>query len=104
MLNTIERLALAGLGLGLMTTDKAAALARDIAKAARLSTDGAQELVDEAVDRARRGREDLDARIRKIVADTVEKAGLPSREEFAALTARVEKLEQELERRSIDPQ
>jgi polyhydroxyalkanoate synthesis regulator phasin len=104
MLNTFERLALAGLGLGLMTTDKAAALAREIAKSARLSTEGAQELVDEAVDRARKGRDDLETRVRKIVADTVEKAGLPTREEFAALTARVEKLERELDRSPTDPQ
>jgi polyhydroxyalkanoate synthesis regulator phasin len=94
MLDTIKKTLLAGMGLSLMTADKAAALAGEIADAAELPREKAQELVDHAVARARKGREDLESVIRKLVAEALAKANLATRDELAALESRLARLEQ----------
>jgi len=52
--------------------------------------------VDEAVARAKKGRAELDATIQRMVQDTLKKTNLATRDDVAALTARLEKLAQAL--------
>lgn len=80
----------------LMTADKVEQVAREIANAAQLSADKGQEFVDEAVARAKKGRQELEATVQRVVRQTLEKANLPTRDDVAQLTARIEKLEQRL--------
>ncbi|MCK4342269.1 MAG: phasin family protein [Phycisphaerae bacterium] len=94
MIDLMKKTLLTGVGLGLMTKDKVEEIAREIANAAQLSTDKGQEFVDEAVARAKKGREDLEATVQRLVSESFKKADLPTREDLAELTARLEKLEQ----------
>jgi len=96
MMDLIKKTLLAGVGMTLMTADKVEQVARDIANAAQLSADKGQEFVDEAVARAKKGREDFEAAVQRAVRQTIEKANLPTRDDLAQLTARIEKLEQTL--------
>ena len=52
--------------------------------------------MDEAVARAKKGREELDAMVQRAVKEAVKKANLPTHDDVAQLTARLEKLEQTL--------
>jgi polyhydroxyalkanoate synthesis regulator phasin len=96
VLDLMKKTLLAGVGLTLMTKDKVEEVARDIAKTAQLSADKGQEFVDEAVARAKKTREDLDAMVQRAVDNAVKKAKLASHDDLAQLSARLEKLEQSL--------
>ncbi|MEW6197440.1 MAG: phasin family protein [Planctomycetota bacterium] len=96
MIDLIKKTLLAGVGMTLMTADKVEQVAREIANAAQLSADKGQEFVDEAVARAKKGRQELEATVQRVVRQTLEKANLPTRDDVAQLTARIEKLEQRL--------
>ncbi len=94
MIDLLKKTMLTGVGLGLMTLDKVEEVAREIANSAEMSADKGQEFVNEAVARARKGREDLEATVRRIVGETLKEGGAATRDELAELAARVEKLEQ----------
>lgn len=96
MIDLIKKTLLAGVGMTLMTVDKVEQVAREIADAAQLSADKGQEFVDEAVARAKKGRQELEATVQRVVRQTLEKANLPTRDDVAQLAARIEKLEQRL--------
>jgi polyhydroxyalkanoate synthesis regulator phasin len=96
MFDLIKKTFLAGVGMTLMTKDKVEEVARDLAKSGQLSADKGQQFVEEAVARAKKGREELDALIQRAVNEAVRKANLPSRNDIAELSARLEKLEQNL--------
>ena len=96
MIDLMKKTLLAGVGLTLMTKDKVEEIAREIAKSADLSADKGQEFVDEAVARAKKGREDLEAMLRRMIKELTRKGDLPTRDDLAQLAARVEKLEQSL--------
>ena len=100
MLDLMKKTLLAGVGLTLMTKDKVEEIAREIAKSANLSADKGQDFVNEAVARAKKGREEFDALVQRTVHDAVRKANLPSRDDITQLAARLGKLEQILASKS----
>ncbi len=96
MTDLIKKTLLMGVGLAAMTKDKVEELAREIADTAKLSSDKGQEFVNTVVDRAEKARKDLETTVQRVVKDNLKKLDLPSRDDVAALTARLEKLEQTL--------
>ena len=96
MIDLLKKTLLTGVGLGLLTKDKVEEVAREIAKAANLSSDKGQEFVDEAVARAKKGREDLEATVQKFVKESLRKANLATHDDLTQLTARLERIEQAL--------
>lgn len=94
MIDLVKKTLLTGVGLTLMTKDKVEELAREVAESAQLSADKGQEFVDEALARAQKGREDLEATVKRVVDDSLKAANLATRDEVAALTAKIEQLEQ----------
>ncbi len=96
MFELIKKTLLAGIGLGLMTRDKVEEVARDLAKSANLSAEKGQEFVDEAVNRAKKSRAELEATFQRVVTDMLRKAEVPTREDVTRLTARIEQLERRL--------
>jgi polyhydroxyalkanoate synthesis regulator phasin len=100
MIDAVKKMLLAGVGITLMTKDKVEELAREVAKSAQLSTEKGQEFIDEAVARAKKGRAELDALVQRAVNDAVKRANLPSGDDIARLTARLERLEQVLASKS----
>ena len=94
MIELLKKTMLTGVGLTLMTKDKVEELARDIAHTAELSADKGQEFVKEAVERAEKGRHDLEQTVQSLVTARLKDLNVPTRDEIDALTARIEKLEQ----------
>jgi polyhydroxyalkanoate synthesis regulator phasin len=100
MIDVLKKTLLAGVGLTLMTKDKVEELARELAKSANLSADKGQEFVNEAVARAKKGREEFDALVQRTVNEALKRANVPTRDDLARLDARLEKLEQALASKS----
>lgn len=94
MIELLKKALLTGVGLSLMTKDKVEELARELAKSANLSADKGQEFVDEALARARKGREELEATIQRMVNDALKRTSVATRDDIAQLASRLEKLEQ----------
>ncbi len=100
MIELMKKTLLAGVGLTLMTKDKVEEMAREMTKSAQMSKEKGEEFVKEAVARAQKGREDLEAAVQRVVSETLKKTNLPTRDDLARLTARIEQLEQTLAARS----
>jgi len=100
MIELMKKTLLAGVGLTLMTKDKVEEVAREMVKNAQMSREKGEEFVKEAVARAQKGREDLEATVQRIVKETLKKTNLPTRDDVAELTARLERLEQALAAKS----
>lgn len=96
MIELLKKTLLAGVGVTLLTKDRVEELAREIARSANMSADKGQAFVDEAIARAKQGQTDLEERMQRIVRDTLQRMNCASRDDVAALTARVEQLERRL--------
>ncbi len=100
MTDLLKKTLLMGVGLAALTKDKVEELAREVAHSANLTSDKGQEFVDTVVDRAEKARADLEARVQRLVQDSLKRAKVPTHDDLAALQARVEQLEQRLAAKS----
>ena len=96
MFDLIKKAMLTGVGLAVMSKEKAEALARELAETAKLSSEKGQEFVDEVVGKSEKMKKDLEDRVQRIVNDTLQRTDLPTRDDIAQLRARVEELERTL--------
>jgi polyhydroxyalkanoate synthesis regulator phasin len=100
MFDLIKKTMLMGVGLAVMSKEKAAALAKEIADSAQLSSEKGQEFVKEVVGKSEKAKKDLEETIQKFVNEGLKRTNLPTREDFAALQARMEALEGKIEKHS----
>jgi polyhydroxyalkanoate synthesis regulator phasin len=96
MFDLIKKTLLTGVGLAVLSKEKAEEMARDIADAAKLSSDKGQEFVDEVVGRSEKMRKELEETVQSVVNDSLKRIDLPSRDDIAQLRARIEELERTL--------
>lgn len=96
MFEPLEKLVLTGVGMALLTRDKVEEWAREIAKSANLSAEKGQKFVDEAVARAKKGRQEFDAAVQRAVDEAIRRTRLATREDLAEMAARIDRLEQKL--------
>ncbi|NIQ03857.1 MAG: hypothetical protein GWM98_28830, partial [Nitrospinaceae bacterium] len=86
-------------GLANLGREKAKELAKQISKEAEVSEEEGEKLVKEIVESAEKSGKDLENRIRTVVQETLEKMDVPTKKDFALLTAKIEELEQKLEQK-----
>jgi polyhydroxyalkanoate synthesis regulator phasin len=96
MFDLIKKTLLTGVGLAVLSKEKAEEMARDIADAAKLSSDKGQEFVDEVVGRSEKMRKELEETVQRAVNDSLKRTNLPTRDDIAQLRARIEELERTL--------
>jgi polyhydroxyalkanoate synthesis regulator phasin len=96
MFDLIKKAMLTGVGLAVMSKEKAETMARELADAAKLSTEKGQEFVDEVVGKSEKMRQDLEETVQRVVRDTLKRTDLPTRDDLAQLRARIEELERTL--------
>lgn len=100
MFDLIKKTMLMGVGLAVMSKEKAEALAKEIAESAQLSSEKGQEFVKEVLGKSEKAKKDLEETVQKFVNEGLKRMNLPSREDFAALNARIESLENKIENHS----
>jgi len=93
MFDLIRKTMLTGVGLAVMTKERAEEMAREIAETAKLSSDKGQEFVEEVVGKSEKMRKELEETVQRVVNDTLKRTDLPTRDDLAQLRARVEELE-----------
>ena len=97
MFKFIKKTMLVGAGLAAMTREKIEGTIDELVKKGELSEKEGKELVDELVEKSRKYKKDLEGRVEKIVADTVKKLNIPTRDELTALKKKIERMEKSQE-------
>jgi len=100
MFDLIKKTMLMGVGLAVMSKEKAEAMAKDIAENAKLSSEKGQEFVDEVVGKSEKMRQELEETVQRVVNESLKRTDLPTRDDLAQLRARIDELEHNLDSHS----
>lgn len=93
MVDLIKKAFYTGLGLAVLTKEKAEEMVKDIAQQAKLSEQEGKELVDSLMKQSDRARQDFQGKVDEAVMAVVSRLHLATREEVEGLRARVAELE-----------
>ena len=92
MVDLIKKALYTGLGLAVLTKDKAEELIKDITQQAKLSENEGKELMDSLMKQSDQARQDFQDRIDEAVLSVVKRLHLATRDEVEGLRAKVEEL------------
>ena len=92
MVDLIKKAFYTGLGLAVLTKDKAEELVQDFVQQAKLSENEGKELVDSLMKQSDEARQDFQATIDEAVVAVVKRLRLATRDEVEQLRAKVEEL------------
>lgn len=92
MVELIKKAFYTGIGLAVLTKDKAEEMIRDIAQQAKLSEHEGKELMDSLMKQSDQARQDFQAKLDEAVLAVVGRLHLATRDEIESLRARVEEL------------
>ena len=98
MLDTLKRLAMMGIGVVSMAENEIQEMIAELCRKGELSEEEGQKVLTEYRDRVAANQREVKDVAGKVVQDAMKTTGLPSRDEFNALAARVEALESQLNR------
>lgn len=97
MFDFIKKTMLVGAGLAAMTREKIEGMVDELVKKGELSEKEGKEMVDELVKKSKSVKKDLEKKVEKIVADTVKKLNIPTRDELTELKEKIERMEKSQE-------
>lgn len=97
MLDLIKKSLLTGIGLAVMTKEKAEKLAKDLAAEGELSEKEGREFVDDLVKKSEQARADFEAKVEAMVREAVGKLNIATKDDVAELAQKIESLKQERE-------
>jgi len=92
----IKKSMLAGIGLAVLTKEKAEKTVDELIKKGELTKKEGKETIKEFTEKSKEFKEDLTKKVEKTVADTIERLNIPTRKELAALKSKIEKMEKSL--------
>jgi polyhydroxyalkanoate synthesis regulator phasin len=92
MVDLIKKAFYTGLGLALLTKEKAEELVKDFAEQAKLSEHEGKELVDSLMKQSDQARNDFQSKIDEAVQAVVNRLNLASKDEVASLKAKIDEL------------
>jgi polyhydroxyalkanoate synthesis regulator phasin len=96
MFDLIKKTMLMGVGLAVMSKERAEAMAREIAETAKLSSEKGKEFVDEVVGKSEKMRQELEETVQRVVNENLKRTNLPTRDDLAQLEAKIDELEQKV--------
>jgi len=97
MLDLVKKGMLIGIGLAMVTKEKAAELAQKLASESKLSEEEGKKLVKEIMDKSQEAFKEFNEKVEKRVKETLKSMDIPSRKELLDLQERIEKLENRLD-------
>src|SRR5271166_978536 len=92
MVDLIKKAIYTGVGLAVLTKEKAEELVRELTQQAKLSEQEGKELFDGLLKQSEHARNDLQAKIDETVLAVVKKLNLATKDEVAKLNAKIEEL------------
>jgi polyhydroxyalkanoate synthesis regulator phasin len=93
MFDLIKKTVYAGMGLALMTKEKAEEVAKKLVEEAKLSEAEGKKVVDEMLKKSAEAKESLEKTIKDTIEGTLKKLDLPSNKKIADLERRLAELE-----------
>jgi polyhydroxyalkanoate synthesis regulator phasin len=92
MVDLIKKAFYTGLGLAVLTKEKAEELVKDLAEQAKLSEHEGKDLVDSMMKQSDQARQDFQAKVDEAVMAVVNRLHLATKDEVASLRAKIEEL------------
>jgi polyhydroxyalkanoate synthesis regulator phasin len=92
MIDLIKKAFYTGLGLAVLTKEKAEELVKDFAEQAKLSEHEGKELVDSLMKQSDQARNDFQTKVDEAVQAVVKRLNLASKDEVASLKAKIDEL------------
>jgi polyhydroxyalkanoate synthesis regulator phasin len=92
MVDLIKKAFYTGLGLAVLTKEKAEEMIKDISQQAKLSEHEGKELMDSLMKQSDQARQDFQSRVDEAVLAVVKRLHLATRDEVEGLRAQVEEL------------
>jgi polyhydroxyalkanoate synthesis regulator phasin len=92
MVDLIKKAIYTGLGLAVLTKEKAEELVKDLAEQAKLSAHEGQDLVDSLMKQSDQARQDFQSKVDEAVLAVVNRLNLATKDEVASLKAKIEEL------------
>ena len=89
----LKKSMLAGIGLAVLTKEKAEKMVDELIKKGALKKNDGTGSIKEFTEKSKEFKKELTKKVEKAVADTIEKSNIPTRKEFAALKSKIEKME-----------
>ena len=93
MFELLKKAMFMGMGLAALTTEKIEEWVQEVVKKGEMSEKEGKELVAVLVERSKKFKNELQEKVEKIVADSLQKLNIPTRREVEELRARIERLE-----------
>jgi polyhydroxyalkanoate synthesis regulator phasin len=97
MIETMKKAVLAGVGMAVLTKEKAEQVAREMAESLQLSGDKGKEFVDDLMNQSDKARKDLEVVIERAVTETLKKMNVPTGDDVTKLNQRLDDIEKQLE-------
>src|SRR4051794_33820928 len=92
MVDLIKKAIYTGLGLAMLTKEKAEELVKDLAEQAKLSEHEGKDLVDGLMKQSEQARHDFQSRVDEAVVAVVNRLHLATKDEVATLKAKLDEL------------
>jgi len=92
MVDLIKKAIYTGVGLAVLTKEKAEELVRDLTQQAKLSEQEGKELFDSLLKQSESARNDLQSKLDETVLAVVKRLNLATKDEVASLKAKIEEL------------
>src|SRR5580704_12048591 len=92
MVDLIKKALYTGVGLAVLTKEKAEELVRDLTQQAKLSEQEGKELFDSLLKQSENARNDLQSKLDETVLAVVKRLNLATKDEVASLKAKIEEL------------
>ena len=92
MVDLIKKAFYTGLGLAVLTKEKAEELVKELSEQTKLSEHEGKDLVDSLMKQSEQARNDFQSRIDEAVQSVVKRLNLASKDEVASLKAKIDEL------------
>ena len=92
MVDLIKKAIYTGLGLAMLTKEKAEELVKDLAEQAKLSEHEGKDLIDSLLKQSEEARSDFQSKMDEAVLAVVNRLNLATKDEVASLKAKIEEL------------
>ena len=97
MVDLIKKALYTGVGLAVLTKEKAEELVRDLTQQAKLSEQEGKDLFEGLLKQSEQARTDFQAKVDETVLTVVKRLNLATKDELEALKAKVEELSSKIE-------
>lgn len=97
MFELTRKTMLLGMGLATLTREKLKKTINDLIQKGEISEKEGEELVNELIEKSKKYKKDLEGKIEEIVADTLKKLNIPTRDELTELNKKIERMEKSQE-------